>query len=43
MDGLIWQVVSIDNSQFGFVPCRGTIDAKVSSCQQETLHGFRRP
>ena len=35
----------------GFVPGRGTTDAifvvrqllKVSSCQQETQHGFRRP
>ena len=25
MDGLIRQVVSIDDSQFGFVPGRGTI------------------
>ena len=40
VDGLIRQVVSIDDSQFGFVPGRGTTDAKfvvrVSSCQQET-------
>ena len=52
VDGLIRQVVSIDDSQFGFVPGRGTTDAvfvvrqlqeKVSSCQQETLHGFCRP
>ena len=27
VDGLIRQVVSIDNSQFGFVPGRGTTDA----------------
>ena len=27
MDGLIRQVVSIDDSQFGFVPGRGTTDA----------------
>ena len=27
VDGLIRQVVSIDDSQFGFVPGRGTIDA----------------
>ena len=44
VDGLIRQVVSIDDSQFDFVPGRGTTDArKVSSCQQETLHGFCRP
>ena len=51
MDGLIGQLMSIDNSRFGFVPGRGTTDAiccqaaarEVSSCQQETLHGFRRP
>ena len=28
VDGLIRQVVSIDNFQFGFVPGRGTTDAK---------------
>ena len=27
VDGLIRQVVSIDDSQFGFVPGRGTTDA----------------
>ena len=27
VDGLIRQVVSIDDSQFGFVPARGTTDA----------------
>ena len=27
LDGLIRQVVSIDDSQFGFVPGRGTTDA----------------
>ena len=27
MDGLIRQLVSIDDSQFGFVPGRGTTDA----------------
>ena len=27
MDGLIRQVVSVDDSQFGFVPGRGTTDA----------------
>ena len=48
VDGLIRQVVSIDDSQFGFVPgrgnlCRQAAARKVSSCQQETLHGFHRP
>ena len=41
----------IDDSQFRFVPGRGTTDAvfvvraarEVSRCQQETLHGLRRP
>ena len=41
VDGLIRQLVSIDDSQFGFVPGRGTTDAlccqaaarEVSSCQ----------
>ena len=50
-DGLIREVVSIDNSQFGFVPGRGTTcnlccqaaPREVFSCQQETLHGFGRP
>ena len=51
VDGLIRQLVSIDDSQFGFVPGRGTTDAifccetaarEASSCQQETLHGFCR-
>ena len=48
VDGLIRQLVSVDDSQFGFVPGRGTTDAicqaaarEVSSCEQETLHGFR--
>ena len=45
------QFVSIDDSQFGFVPGRGTTDAifvekaaarEVSSSQQETLHVFCR-
>ena len=48
-DGLIRQVVSVEDSQFGFVPGRGRkmqsllAARKVSSCQQQTLHGFRRP
>ena len=29
VDGLIRQVLSIDDSQFGFVPGRGTTDANV--------------
>ena len=51
--GLIRQLVSIDDSQFDFVPGRGTTDQcnlcrqtrerKVSSCQEETLLSFRRP
>ena len=45
MDGLFRQVVSIADSQFGFVPGTGTTDAifvvrNVSSCQQETLTTF---
>ena len=53
VDGLLRQLVSIDDSQFGFVPGRGTTDTifvvrqlqekYLSSCQQERLHGFRRP
>ena len=52
VDGLIRQVVSIDDSQFGFVPGRGTTDAifvvrqlqeKYLAAKNETLHGFRRP
>ena len=51
VDGLIRQVVSIDDSQFGFVPGRGTTDAifVVRQLQEKylaankTLHGFRRP
>ena len=51
--GLIRQLVSIDNSQFDFIPGRGTTDQcklcrqtperKVSSCQEETLLGLHRP
>ena len=51
VDGLIRQVVSTDDSQFGFVPGTGTTDAifVVRQLQEkylaanETLHGFRRP
>ena len=51
MDGLIRQLVSIDDSQFGFVPGRGTTDAifVVRQLQEKylaankRLHGFRRP
>ena len=41
------QLVSMDNSQFGLVPGKDMTDeilvaeaARVSSCQQEPLHGF---
>ena len=51
VDGLIRQVVSINDSQFGFVPGRGTTDAifVVRQLQEKylaankTLHGFHRP
>ena len=51
VDGLIRQLVSIDDSQFGFVPGRGTTDAifVVRQLQQKylaankRLHGFCRP
>ena len=51
VDSLIRQLVSIDNSQFGFVPGRGTTDAifVVRQLQEKylaakkRLHGFRRP
>ena len=50
VDGLIRQLVSIDNFQFGFVPGRGTTDAifVVRQLQEKYLaankrHGFRRP
>ena len=51
VDGLIRQLVSIHNSQFGFVPGRGTTDAifVVRQLQEKylaankRLHGFCRP
>ena len=51
VDGLIRQVVLNDDSQFGFVPGRGTTDAifVVRQLQEKylaankTLHGFCRP
>ena len=52
VDGLIRQVVSIDDSQFGFVPGRGTTDAifvvrqlqeNLPSSEQEALYGLRGP
>ena len=52
VDGLIRQVVSIDDSQFGFVPGRGTTDAifvvrqlkgEILSSEQEALYGLRGP
>ena len=51
VDGLIRQMVSIDDSQFGFVPGRGTTDAifVVRQLQEKylaankRLHGFHRP
>ena len=51
VDGLIRQLVSIDDSQFGFVPGRGITDAifVVRQLQEKylaankTLHGFHKP
>ena len=54
VDGLIRQVVSIEDSQLGFVPGRGTTDAifvvrqaaaagKIPSSEQEALYGLRGP
>ena len=51
VDSIIRQLVSIDNSQFGFVPGRGTTDAMfvVKQLQEKylaankRLHGFHRP
>ena len=44
MDGLIRQVVSIDDSQFGFVPGRGTTDAifVVRQLQEKYLAANKR-
>ena len=44
VDGLIRQLVSIDNSQFGFVPGRGTTDAifVVRQLQQNYLAANKR-
>ena len=44
VDGLIRQVVSIDNSQFGFVPGRGTTDAifVVRQLQEKYLSANKR-
>ena len=45
MDGLIRQLVSIDDSQFGFVPGRGTTDAifVVRQLQEKYLAANKRP
>ena len=51
VDGLIRQLVSVNDSQFGFVPGRGTTDAifVVRQLQEKylaankRLHGFHRP
>ena len=45
VDGLIRQWVSIDDSQRHYRRnlCCQAAAREVSSCQQETLHGFRRP
>ena len=52
MDGLIRQLVSVNDSQFGFVVrqrqnrcnfCCQAAAREVFSCQQDTLHGFCRP
>ena len=44
VDGLIRQLVSIDDSQFGFVPCRGTTDAifVVRQLQEKYLASSKR-
>ena len=52
VDGLIRKVESIDDSQFGFVPGRGTTDAlfvvrqlpnKYLAVKKEALYGLREP
>ena len=51
MDGLIRRLMSIENSQFGFVPGRGTTDSVFVVRQPQEkylgankrLHGFHRP
>ena len=44
MDGLIRQLVSIDDSQFGFIPGRGTTDAifVVRQLQEKYLAASKR-
>ena len=44
MDGLVRQLVSIDDSQFGFVPGRGTTDAifVVRQLQEKYLAANKR-
>ena len=45
VDGLIRQLVSIDDSQFGFIPGRGTTDAifVVRQLQEKYLAANKRP
>ena len=45
VDGLVRQMVSIDNSQFGFIPGRGTTDAifVVRQLQEKYLAANKRP
>ena len=44
MDRLIRQLVSIDDSQFGFIPCRGITDAifVVRQLQEKYLAANKR-
>ena len=42
VDGFIRQVVSIDDSQFGFVPGRGTTDAIIRQLQEKYLAANKR-